>query len=843
MERRNKPVRPGWAALVILCCASWSARAELRSSSGSAGNEVASGSDAQQSQSSAPTEAAQGEQLSEIIVTAQKRSQSLQEVPISVTALSESTMQRADIHLTSDLPSVAPALTYSSGFMPGVSSFNIRGLGTYVYRIGVEPAISVVRDGIPLARPADFVAELGDIENAEILNGPQGTLFGRNATAGVINITRQSPGDSLGGYVDVKAMYGRALDDFEGDAKAAINVPVNDMIKGRVAGFWSNNTNYIKNHAPDGASDFGGRHAFGLTEKVSFEFTKDSTLLLTFDEARIHQANGSPEIFVPLQAYQLPTVPNIAAKQTALFGPALGQQFAADDFYPFFQFQDLWSADADYSWTISPNLRFKSLTGYHADKVQSQANFYPGPSTPEDPMGFDLVGVRHSTFNPNPYGRQTTWDFLSNEERMEYTSRWVDGIGGFFYSNISEHEQIDLGRLRSAAALGSAALATVGTATGPSSAYPYFYQNSYTHTWDSNKAVAGFMDVSGHVTEALNLFAGYRVSRDSLNFNYFRGNYNNIPVQLGVNFDPATNSPTVPFSSTLRFAGSHAATNSAYRAGLTWKAAPDVNLYASYNHSYIGAGVDLSAATAGTPSNPNAALLRPSESNSYEAGVKMELLDKKLRLNLAGFSAKTKDAQVSALVTGTSTSRVQNAGNIEAYGSEISVDVIPVDPLQLSAGIAYLHSKFTNLTMPCYPGQTAALGCNVPVRTSFVERVDGLPSLDAPKWKATLSGTYNFVLPALPFEMYLRGDYHYQTQVYYQLDHDPFAMQGAFGILNVGLGFTDHAKKYEVRIFSDNVTNRYYCPNEVNGPLARQECQSSPIDAQRRFGIDGSARF
>jgi len=161
MERLNKPVRSGWAALVILCCASWSARAELRSSSGSAGNEVASGSDAQQSQSSAPTGAAQGEQLSEIIVTAQKRSQSLQEVPISVTALSESTMQRADIHLTSDLPSVAPALTYSSGFMPGVSSFNIRGLGTYVYRIGVEPAISVVARRNPPGPPRRFCRGTG----------------------------------------------------------------------------------------------------------------------------------------------------------------------------------------------------------------------------------------------------------------------------------------------------------------------------------------------------------------------------------------------------------------------------------------------------------------------------------------------------------------------------------------------------------------------------------------------------------------------------------------------------------------------------------------------------------
>jgi iron complex outermembrane receptor protein len=782
-------------------------------------------------------------QLEEVMVTAQKRTQSIQDVPISVTAVSATELQRADVDVTSDLPNLSPALTFSSGFMPGVTSFNVRGLGTYVYRIGVEPAISVVRDGIPLARPADFVSELGDIERAEVLSGPQGTLFGRNATAGVINITRQSPTDTLGGYLDVKGTRGDALDDFEGNAKGAINIPVSDRIQTRLAAFYSNNSSYIENFAPNGASDIGLRHAYGLTAKVDFKLTQASSLLLTFDKAELHQTNGSPEIFVPLQAYQLHTVPTITAKQTALFGPALGAHFAADDFYPFNQHQNLWSIDADYTWDIATNLKFKSLSGYHTDIVQSQSNFYPGPSTPEDPLGFDLVGVRKAAFNPNDSSRQTKWAFVTHEDRVEYTGQWLDAVGGLYYSNITEHEQIDLGRLRSAAALGPAALATVGTPKGPSASYPYFYGNSYTQAGNTSEALAGFLDLTGHLTDTLNLFAGVRVSRDSLRFNFWEGIYNNVPVQPGVNFDPATDSPTVPYGSTLAFAGSQAETNTARRAGLAWKITPDLNAYASYNHSYIGAGVDLSAATAGTRANPNAALLKPSESNSYEAGLKSELLNHRLRLNLAVFSAKTRDAQVSALVTGTSTSRVQNAGNIETYGSEFSVDVLPVDALQINAGVAYLHSKFTNLTAPCYPGQTFAQGCNVAVGATFVERIDGLPSLDAPKWKMNVAATYDITLPRLPFDMYVRGDYRYQTKVYYQLDHDPFAVQDAFGIVNLAVGFTDHSRKYDLRLFTDNVTNQYYCPNEVNGPLARQECQSTPIDAQRRYGLEVSAHF
>jgi len=106
-----------------------------------------------------------------------------------------------------------------------------------------------------------------------------------------------------------------------------------------------------------------------------------------------------------------------------------------------------------------------------------------------------------------------------------------------------------------------------------------------------------------------------------------------------------------------------------------------------------------------------------------------------------------------------------------------------------------------------------------------------------------VAATYDIALPRLPFDMYVRGDYRYQTKVYYQLDHDPFAVQDAFGIVNLAVGFTDHSRKYDLRLFTDNVTNQYYCPNEVNGPLARQECQSTPIDAQRRYGLEVSAHF
>jgi len=152
-------IRLGAATAVALMTAASIAQAD-ESAAGAAVAAEAPAADA----AAASEQSAGAGQLEEVMVTAQKRTQSIQDVPISVTAVSATELQRADVDVTSDLPNLSPALTFSSGFMPGVTSFNVRGLGTYVYRIGVEPAISVVRDGIPLARPADFVSELGDIE-------------------------------------------------------------------------------------------------------------------------------------------------------------------------------------------------------------------------------------------------------------------------------------------------------------------------------------------------------------------------------------------------------------------------------------------------------------------------------------------------------------------------------------------------------------------------------------------------------------------------------------------------------------------------------------------------------
>ena len=141
--------------------------------------------------------------LEEVIVTAQKREQSLQDVPLSVAVISSDALRRRNINDIASLAQASPSLNFQEGFGPISTNFNIRGVASYSFEGGIQPSVSLVVDGVASARNGEFVAELSDIERVEVLRGPQGTLFGRNSTAGAINIVTQRPGEEFAGSAEV----------------------------------------------------------------------------------------------------------------------------------------------------------------------------------------------------------------------------------------------------------------------------------------------------------------------------------------------------------------------------------------------------------------------------------------------------------------------------------------------------------------------------------------------------------------------------------------------------------------------------------------------------------------
>ncbi|MFD2499957.1 TonB-dependent receptor plug domain-containing protein [Rhizorhabdus histidinilytica] len=178
-----------------------------------------------QAQAPAAADAATGADddrgLADIVVTAQRREQSLSRVPVSVQAVGAATLKTQVIEDTPSLVKASPSVAFTGGFSANSSGFLIRGISSASSEGGVQQSTAMVIDGVPLARPGEFLGDLGDIERVEILRGPQGTLFGKNATAGVVSIVTQRPTDDFRGYIE-----GGATTDEEYLIRGMINAPL-----------------------------------------------------------------------------------------------------------------------------------------------------------------------------------------------------------------------------------------------------------------------------------------------------------------------------------------------------------------------------------------------------------------------------------------------------------------------------------------------------------------------------------------------------------------------------------------------------------------------------------------
>src|SRR3569832_643970 len=200
----------------------------------------------------------------DIVVTAQKRTERLVDVPLAVTAVSGDALASRQINDAQSLTRAIPALSYQQGGAPNNSSFRIRGVGTSLFGSGVEPAVSVVVDGVVAARAASGFSDLLDIERVEVLRGPQGTLFGKNATAGVINIVTARPSSTFGGNLEATI-----AEHSEYRVKGSLTGPLSSTLNARISGFYNNVRGNLLNVADGGYE--GGTESWGVRAKFEWK--------------------------------------------------------------------------------------------------------------------------------------------------------------------------------------------------------------------------------------------------------------------------------------------------------------------------------------------------------------------------------------------------------------------------------------------------------------------------------------------------------------------------------------------------------------------------------------------
>ncbi|WP_160486827.1 TonB-dependent receptor [Aurantiacibacter rhizosphaerae] len=242
------------------------------------------------------------EQVSEelgntIVVTAQKREQNVLEVPVAVTAIGDNVLEAAQVNEFEDLTSVSPSLTITAGGSQAGHSIALRGVGTVAFSTAVESSVLVVVDDVALLQAGQAFSSISDPQRVEILRGPQGTLFGKNASAGVVNIVTRDPTDYFTGYGQVSV-----TDDEQYRAEAALSGPINDAGGFRVSGYWSDYDGYLDNLTT--GSTLGGENTWGVRGKLQQEYGAVTfTLTADYGEAtdsllpdtylRVDRANGA----------------------------------------------------------------------------------------------------------------------------------------------------------------------------------------------------------------------------------------------------------------------------------------------------------------------------------------------------------------------------------------------------------------------------------------------------------------------------------------------------------------------------------------------------------------------
>ena len=660
--------------------------------------------------------------IQEIIVTAQRREQNLQDVPVSVAVIGQEELTASRITSLMDVGAVAPGVSVrkTPGGL-GAPQIVARGVTSSGALPGSDKSISINIDGVYIGSNYGLTTDMPDLVRIEALRGPQGTLFGRNTTGGALSFVTADPTGELGIHQEVSVGnfdQFRSITHLELPQAGAFSSYVSYMRNQRDGDIKNLDSGIVfdRSNAPGfghetSAKTLGDNETDAVRAALKFEPNDAFKAIYKFDWAKAETtAEGSGVIaYDPVTAagFGLGGVNAAVALDPPLISGTKRPDAVRNAFTvpgEMKSFGHTLTANFD----LTNQLTLKSISAYRKvraygtlDNLGLGQMFYPGST---DPF-YVQVGQNLS--------RQKQW---SEELQLNYDSEFVTlTLGGLYYK-----EKVATGApdgLTNGAALFGLPL--------PGNVLPA----GRDITFLTAKSLAGYGQSEFHVTSQLDLVGGIRVTQDKKNGDYFAEN------------------PTfgVPLSQTPF---TYKDTRTTYLAGLNYRLTDDILAYAKFSTGYISggsvAGVDFDAETA----------------KSWEAGIKSDWFDQRLRLNLTGFFVKYKDLQQG--VPGNLANRPDlllaliNFGNAKAKGFEAEVTTVPIDGLTLSGAVAYTDFDFTKFV----PAWEATI-------IGFGGTPDKFPTWLRPSTTANFAATYESKRGAFfdDARLMVRLDTNYRSRV------------------------------------------------------------------------------
>lgn len=577
---------------------------------------------------------AAGTQIEEVVVTAQKRSEKAQNVGIAITAFTGAQLRQLGVTQVSDLAKFSPGVNLAGSFAGQETFFDVRGVSQQDFDSIAEGPNAVYIDNGYVGINNISAIGLFDIDHTEVLKGPQGTLFGRNAVGGVINIATKEPTDTYNGFVDYS---GGSYDTQR--VEAALGGPiVADKLSFRLAGLYDSNGSYIKNLAATGG-DLGASQNYGLRGKL--ELTPTNRLHIEFTGFATRSVDSWAPYFFQNVAPNGTLTGATLTNTPGLFGPNSNPKDLTIT-APFAQskgdFQDMEGAQLAMTYDAGGGVTLTNIVDYKQYASAIKIDNFPNLTPP----GHDITSEDFTQFHQ-----------FSEEFRAEKDWGLVHLTAGLYYlyldPKLKDHE--DFNGLE-----------------------PGVIVNDFTK--QQTYATAGFAQVDYHIAPKWILILGGRVTADHKAFNLtealagaqtiLRG-----PLQRSANADLWT-----------------------AKAQLEYRPVEHVLLYAGYNRGAKAGGFNVPLA-GGNPPNDTELAYKPETLQAYEVGFKADALDNRLRLNGSAFYYDYHDSQ-SVLFAAPLNPYVINA-NARTLGSELELQLHPVPNMTLAASATYLDNTVYNI--------------------------------------------------------------------------------------------------------------------------------------------------
>jgi iron complex outermembrane receptor protein len=724
-----------------------------------------------QQDDTASTSASADQGLEEIVVTARRTAENLQRTPVSVTALSSADLERRGIDNVTDLDSQVANFSMIGGQGGGStqSQISIRGVGQSDFILTSDQSVGLYLDGVYIARSLGAALDLVDIERIEVLRGPQGTLFGRNTTAGAVQIITARPADDLSGAIEGRfGRFGHA------DLLASINLP---LAGGKVLTRFSvatlNQDGYGRRLFQD--TDGADTNVLAARAAVRILPSDNLTIDIAVDRSR-KRGHAGLERTVRID----PTDPNLAFYNAFLVSQGLPP---ADDRYITDSVHDTYAGarnrdDNDIFGAVGTitldlgDLTLKSITAHRQIDAESSYDFDGTPY----PLSEQLLNLRQRQFSQE---LQASGSLLG--DRLHFV------LGAFYFSEHASDLQ-DVPFYQPVVATGGGGFTRV---PGGFSFSSFISQRT--------RSYAVYGQGSLRLTDRLSATLGLRYTYERKRlFSYLTGAFTRAPGTVSDSYSDV--SP---------------------RFGLEFQATADAMFYASVSRGFRSGGFNGRNTTPVPPQS-----FEPETIWAYEVGNKLELANRRVRLNSAVFYYDYRNFQGLTLDSFNGiTVTTGNIARVELYGFETELTARATRALTLGLAAGYTHQNITRV----------APGAQITIRPDT-------RLVNSPAWTFSASADYETPIAA-GVDLIVHGDFGWRSSTEFFLPNYPDETQKGYGIANARIGFRLDNPQVEIEGFVTNLTDTNYRVFAENGTALGIPVTTAIYGRPREWGVRVRYRF